>query len=76
MRKLFIILGILIIAAITAFFIFKPSKPAIDKEAVLEQRDIHVEFRETGEVRPRNRLEIKPPFAGELKRYSFKKARR
>lgn len=66
MRKLFIILGILIIAAITAFFIFKPSKPAIDKEAVLEQRDIHVEFRETGEVRPRNRLEIKPPFAGRV----------
>ncbi len=66
MKKIFIIAAIVIAAAIAAFFIFKPSKQAIDKEAHLEQRDLHVEFRETGEVRPRNRLEIKPPFAGRI----------
>lgn len=66
MKKLLIILGILIAAGIAAFFIFKPAKPIIDKEAQLEQKDLYVEFRETGEVSPRNRLEIKPPFAGRV----------
>lgn len=68
MKKLLIISAILAAAAITAFFIFKPSKPVIEKEASLEQKDLRVEFRETGEVRPRNRLEIKPPFAGRVEK--------
>lgn len=66
MKKIFIVSGIVIAAGLLAFFIFRPSKPSIDKEAQLEKRDLHVEFRETGEVSPRNRLEIKPPFAGRI----------
>lgn len=66
MKKFFITLGILIIAGVIAFFILKPSSSEIDKETTMQQRDIKVEFRETGEVSPRNRLEIKPPFAGRI----------
>jgi macrolide-specific efflux system membrane fusion protein len=66
MKKLLVVLVIIIAAGVGAFLILRPSKPVIEKEAKLEQRDLHVEFRETGEVRPRNRLEIKPPFAGRI----------
>lgn len=66
MKKIFIILIVLISLATLSFFIFRPSEQKIDKETQLEQRDIFVEFRETGEVSPRNRLEIKPPFAGRI----------
>lgn len=65
-KKLIIILGILVVAGFAAFMIFRPVKPVVEKETRLEQKDLHVEFRETGEVRPRNRLEIKPPFAGRV----------
>lgn len=65
-KKLIIIPAILILAGFAAFMIFKPAKPVVEKETRLEQKDLHVEFRETGEVRPRNRLEIKPPFAGRV----------
>ncbi|MCL2335678.1 MAG: efflux RND transporter periplasmic adaptor subunit [Endomicrobia bacterium] len=66
MKKLFIILGVLIIGGIAAFFIFRPAKPVVDKETQLQKRDLRVEFRETGQVTPRNRLAIKPPFAGRI----------
>jgi Membrane-fusion protein len=66
MKKVIIISLLLIFAGIGAFAIFKPSKAAIEKTAKLEQRDLSVEFRETGAVSPRNRLEIKPPFAGRV----------
>ncbi|MDR2426529.1 MAG: efflux RND transporter periplasmic adaptor subunit [Endomicrobium sp.] len=66
MKKFFIFLVFIAAAGAAGFFIFKPSKPAIEKETQLEQKDLHVEFRETGEVRPRNRLEIKPPFSGRV----------
>ncbi|MCL2144271.1 MAG: efflux RND transporter periplasmic adaptor subunit [Endomicrobia bacterium] len=67
MKKVFIIiLGVLIAAGIACFFIFKSPKPQIDKEAQLKQRNLNVEFRATGSVSPRNRLEIKPPFAGRI----------
>ncbi|MCL2800116.1 MAG: efflux RND transporter periplasmic adaptor subunit [Endomicrobia bacterium] len=66
MKKLFIISGVLIAVALALFLIFKSPKQAIDKEAQLKQRNLSVEFRETGAVSPRNRLEIKPPFAGRI----------
>lgn len=63
-KKIFIVFAVL--AAAAAFFIFRPAKPVITKEARLEQKDLFVEFRETGEISPRNRLEIKPSFAGRI----------
>ncbi|MCL2484674.1 MAG: efflux RND transporter periplasmic adaptor subunit [Endomicrobia bacterium] len=66
MKKLLIILIVLIAAGAALFFVFKSPKQAIDKEAQLKQRNLSVEFRATGMVSPRNRLEIKPPFAGRI----------
>ncbi|MDR1941816.1 MAG: efflux RND transporter periplasmic adaptor subunit [Endomicrobium sp.] len=66
MKKLIIIIIVLILAGVSSFFIFKPNKQAVDKTAKLTQRDLQVQFRETGTVSPRNRLEIKPPFAGRI----------
>ncbi|MDR1696563.1 MAG: efflux RND transporter periplasmic adaptor subunit [Endomicrobium sp.] len=66
MKKLFVIFGALIIAGTACFLIFKSPRQQIDKEAQLKQRNLSVEFRETGAVSPRNRLEIKPPFAGRI----------
>jgi len=66
MKKFIIALIILIIAGVCAFFIFKPKGQTVDKEAQPAKRDLQVEFRETGSVSPRNRLEIKPPFAGRI----------
>ncbi|MDR2191886.1 MAG: efflux RND transporter periplasmic adaptor subunit [Endomicrobium sp.] len=66
MKKIVIILIFLVIASGAAFFIFKPKGQTVDKEARLVKRDLQVEFRETGSVSPRNRLEIKPPFAGRI----------
>jgi macrolide-specific efflux system membrane fusion protein len=65
MKKIIFIAVILIVAA-AAFFIFKPKGETIDKTAQISRRDLQVQFRETGTVSPRNRLEIKPPFAGRI----------
>lgn len=48
------------------FIVLKPSTKKIDSQEKLISRDIHVEFRETGYVTPRNRLEIKPSFSGRI----------
>ncbi|MDF7824430.1 HlyD family efflux transporter periplasmic adaptor subunit [Pontiellaceae bacterium B12227] len=40
-------------------------KPSYDKE-VVEVRDIRITVESTGEVQPRNRLDVKPPIAGRL----------
>lgn len=40
-------------------------KPSFDKETV-EVRDIRITVESTGEVQPRNRLDVKPPIAGRL----------
>ncbi|AKL98510.1 efflux RND transporter periplasmic adaptor subunit [Endomicrobium proavitum] len=66
MKKILIILAVLIVAGVAAYFVFKPAVNAIDKETKLTQRNLSVEFRETGSVSPRNRLEIKPPFGGRI----------
>ena len=41
------------------------TKPSFDKELV-EVRDIRITVESTGEVQPRNRLDVKPPIAGRL----------
>ncbi|MDF7807793.1 efflux RND transporter periplasmic adaptor subunit [Pontiellaceae bacterium B12219] len=41
------------------------AKPSYD-EAVVEVRDIRIVVESTGEVQPRNRLDVKPPIAGRL----------
>jgi len=66
MKKVLIVLGIVIVAAAAFFMIFKKSGDEIDREAKLAQRDLSVQFRATGSVNPRNRLEIKPPFSGRI----------
>ncbi|MDR3048381.1 MAG: efflux RND transporter periplasmic adaptor subunit [Elusimicrobiota bacterium] len=66
MKKKLLIAGIIIVVLTAAFFIFKPSKNQIERQANLMTRDLSIEFRVTGEVSPRNRLEIKPQFAGRI----------
>ncbi len=39
--------------------------PSFDK-AVVERRDLRITVESTGEVQPRNRLDVKPPIAGRL----------
>ncbi|MCA6071424.1 MAG: efflux RND transporter periplasmic adaptor subunit [Endomicrobium sp.] len=63
MKKILLIFGLLIVALIIAIAVFKPQKQKIEQEARLEPRELHVEFRETGRVYPRNRLPIISPFA-------------
>jgi macrolide-specific efflux system membrane fusion protein len=66
MKKLFIIAGVLLLVGAAVFIFLKPTRAAIEKQTHLENRDLQVTFRETGSVSPRNRLEIKPPFAGRI----------
>jgi macrolide-specific efflux system membrane fusion protein len=68
MKKIIIIFLIVILAAWGGFIVFKPKKQVVDREAVLEPKNLKMEFRETGSVNPRNRLEIKPPFAGRIEK--------
>ncbi len=41
------------------------AKPSFDKAGV-EKRDLRITVESTGEVQPRNRLDVKPPIAGRL----------
>ena len=65
-KKLLIVLALLIAASVAAFFIFRTPAPKIERQARLEQRDISLSFRLTGDVNPRNRIEIKPQFSGRI----------
>lgn len=65
-KKLLIVLSLLAAAIIAAFFVFRSPAPKIEREAKLEQRDISLSFRLTGDVNPRNRIEIKPQFSGRI----------
>jgi macrolide-specific efflux system membrane fusion protein len=66
MKKKILILAAIALIAAVSFFIFSKPKEKVLREGKLEKRDIKVEFRVTGEVSPRNRLEIKPQFAGRI----------
>ncbi|MDR2772075.1 MAG: efflux RND transporter periplasmic adaptor subunit [Elusimicrobiota bacterium] len=65
-KKLIIIAGILIVVLVAVFFFMQKDSTTIESRASLQERNIIVEFRLTGEVIPRNRIEIKPPFAGRI----------
>jgi macrolide-specific efflux system membrane fusion protein len=67
MKRTFLILLILSVV-ISICVILKPSPKKIEAQTKLQTRELHVEFRETGSVMPRNRLEIKPPFAGRIEK--------
>ncbi|MDR0724271.1 MAG: efflux RND transporter periplasmic adaptor subunit [Endomicrobium sp.] len=66
-KKIFLILSVVFIGVVISI-IFKPSVQKIEIQEKLQTRELHVEFRETGWVTPRNRLEIKPPFSGRIER--------
>ncbi|MDR3274617.1 MAG: hypothetical protein LBS81_01245 [Endomicrobium sp.] len=67
--KIILILLLLLGCNDWRFFIFKPSKQTIDKEAVLKPRDLYSEFRETGAVVPRTELKLKLRFLEELSKF-------
>jgi macrolide-specific efflux system membrane fusion protein len=66
-KKIFLILSVLFVV-ILIFVILNSSTQKIEVQEKLQSRELHVEFRETGYVSPRNRLEIKPPFSGRIEK--------
>jgi len=63
-----IIIGIIVIVLVAGFFVVKKSKKPVlsGQEIQPETGAISLEFRVTGEVQPRNRLEIRPQVSGRL----------
>ncbi|MDR3071089.1 MAG: efflux RND transporter periplasmic adaptor subunit [Endomicrobium sp.] len=68
MKKILIVFTVLVIAGVGVFIALIPSKQVIEQQTTLQQRELHIEFRETGQVWPRNRLEIKNSFAGRIEK--------
>ncbi|MCA6080311.1 MAG: efflux RND transporter periplasmic adaptor subunit [Endomicrobium sp.] len=70
MKKFILILILSAVAATAVLFIFKfkSSKQVIDEETTLKFRDLAVELRENGCVKPRNRLAVKPSFGGRVEK--------
>ncbi|MFH1378909.1 MAG: efflux RND transporter periplasmic adaptor subunit [bacterium] len=67
MKKLFIFTGLAAVIGISLFFIFKNGKDGSDLKEVKPWRDtIAITFRISGEVKPRNRIEIKPQVSGRV----------
>lgn len=66
MRKVFIAIFIAVVAAGGIFLARKNGKAPQYRQIQPERGSIAVEFRETGQVSPRNRLEIKPPVSGRI----------
>lgn len=67
MKKLFIISGVAVVLAGCLFFIIKKNKNGSEFKEVKPRRDtIAVTFRISGEVKPRNRIEIKPQVSGRI----------
>jgi macrolide-specific efflux system membrane fusion protein len=67
MKRLLIIMLVLIVAASAGIVVMKKKKSAIRYDEVKPERGpIAIEFRETGSVSPRNRLEIKPQVQGRI----------
>ncbi|MBX3039635.1 MAG: efflux RND transporter periplasmic adaptor subunit [Bdellovibrionaceae bacterium] len=48
------------------FYVLKPAKEEAPREFTLKNGDLEVSILATGEVKPENRLEIKPPLAGRI----------
>ncbi|MFH1282879.1 MAG: efflux RND transporter periplasmic adaptor subunit [bacterium] len=67
MKKMFVILGVVAVIGGSLFFIIKKGKNGKEFKEVKPWRDtIAVTFRIAGEVKPRNRIEIKPQLAGRI----------
>jgi macrolide-specific efflux system membrane fusion protein len=66
MKRILIISVIVVTAAAGYFLTHRGSGAVVYKELKLRRGPIAVEFRETGSVNPRNRLEIKPPIGGRI----------
>ncbi|MBN1621819.1 MAG: efflux RND transporter periplasmic adaptor subunit [Endomicrobiales bacterium] len=67
MKKIFIISGGLLIVAISLFFILRKDKNGREFSEIQPWRDeISISFRLSGEVKPRNRIEIKPQVSGRI----------
>lgn len=67
MKRLLLIMLMLILAAGTGIVVLKKKKTTIRYDDVRPERGpIAIEFRETGSVSPRNRLEIKPQVQGRI----------
>jgi len=67
--KLFgLFLIVLVIVLSFAVIIFKPSGEVIDEEERLKSRDLYEEFRESGVIWPRNRVEITSSFDGRIEK--------
>src|SRR3989339_118298 len=67
MKKIIISVVVLVLIITGVIFIFKNKKKSPKNQEVYPQKgSIAIEFRETGEVQPRNRLEIKPQVSGRI----------
>ncbi|MDR1952027.1 MAG: efflux RND transporter periplasmic adaptor subunit [Elusimicrobiota bacterium] len=75
-KKLIIVFAVLIILFAAVFLIFRKNTVRIERRAQLEQKDIEVEFRLTGEVIPRNRIEIKSQISGRIENILVKEGDR
>ncbi len=65
--KRYMILGVIVLAAAAVFFVVKNRTAKISYTEMAPLRgEMAVDFRETGTVSPRNRLEIKPPVQGRI----------
>lgn len=68
-RQRWIILGlVLIVAATASYFVFrkKTNEGDLHREFTITRGDLETSIVTTGEVKPENRLEIKPPLAGRV----------
>ncbi len=67
MKKIYVIFGLMVIGTVIYFTIFRNDDPDNRYRTVRpEITDIEITVDTTGVVRPRNRLEIKPPLSGRL----------
>lgn len=67
MKKILIFAGIIIVISSALFIISKKNNRRAHGKVMHAQRGtIAIEFRQTGSISPRNRLEIKPSIAGRL----------
>ncbi|HRO66393.1 MAG TPA: efflux RND transporter periplasmic adaptor subunit [Pseudobdellovibrionaceae bacterium] len=67
-KRIWIGLGIAAFLSIglSAVYLLRPAKEETPREFVLKKGNIEVSILATGEVKPENRLEIKPPLAGRI----------
>lgn len=68
-KKLWIVVGVLVVVAIVGTALFLQRKRSLEityREVAVTRGDLEVTILSTGGVQPENRLEIKPPVAGRI----------